>query len=139
MLQSLIKERFKLAEHTETRDASVYLLTIAKSGVKMHEGGQVRLNKSIQVDDSGKPDWADGWTMSTLASYTSRILPVGQVVDATGLTSKYGVEIEFSRGDGDDRPNIFTAVQDQLGLRMQPGKASIQMMIIDRVEKPGDN
>jgi uncharacterized protein (TIGR03435 family) len=50
-------------------------------------------------------------------------------MDETGLTAKYG----------DDRPDIFTAVQDQLGLKLQPGKAPIDMLVIDHIEKPGDN
>jgi uncharacterized protein (TIGR03435 family) len=138
MLQSLFNDRFRLAQHRETRDSSVYLLTIGRNGVKMHEGGQVLLNKSIQIGASGKPDWPDGWTTSFLASYLSNF--TGRpVVDETGLTAKYGVELEFSRRDGDDHPDIFTAVQDQLGLKLQPGKAPIEMLVIDHIEKPNEN
>jgi uncharacterized protein (TIGR03435 family) len=76
--------------------------------------------------------------MSHLADYLSNF--AGRpVVDTTGLTAKYGVELEFSRREGDDQPNIFTAVQDQLGLKMQPGKAPVEMLVIDHIEKPGAN
>ena len=138
MVQSLLRDRFKLAQHRETREASVYFLTVGKSGVKMMRGGQVRLNRSVQVDSSGKPDWADGWTMSQLATYLSDF--AGRpAVDRTGVDGKYGVELEFSRRDGDELPSIFTAVQDQLGLRLEAGKAPIEMLVIDHIEKASGN
>ena len=138
MVQSLLRDRFKLAQHRETREASVYLLTVGKSGVKMMRGGQVRLNRSVQVDSSGKPDWPDGWTAPQLAGHLSDYVD-RPVVDRTGLAGKYGVELEFSRRDGDDRPSIFTAVQDQLGLRLEAGKAPIEMLVIDHIEKASEN
>ncbi len=127
MVQSLLRDRFKLAQHRETREASVYFLTVGMSGVRMHEGGQVRIYKSVQIGASGKPDWPDGWTTPQLAGHLSDYVD-RPVVDRTGLDGKYGVELEFSRGDGDDRPGIFTAVQDQLGLRLEAGKAPIEML-----------
>jgi len=71
MVQSLLRDRFRLAQHRDTREASVYLLTVGKNGLKMHEGGQVRLNRAVRVDASGKPDWPDGWTMPPLAGRLS--------------------------------------------------------------------
>jgi uncharacterized protein (TIGR03435 family) len=138
MVQSLLRDRFRLTQHRETREASVYFLTVGKSGVKMHEGGQVRLNRAVQVDASGKPDWPDGWTMPLLAGHLSDYVD-RPVVDRTGVAGKYGVELEFSRRDGDDRPSIFTAVQDQLGLRLEAGKAPIEMLVIDHIEKASEN
>jgi uncharacterized protein (TIGR03435 family) len=138
MVQSLLRDRFRLAQHRETREAPVYFLTLGKSGLKMHEGGQVRINKSVQVDSTGKPDWPDGWTMPSLAAHLSDYVD-RPVLDRTGRAGKYGVELEFSRRDGDDRPSIFTAVQDQLGLRLEAGKAPIDMLVIDHIEKANGN
>ena len=59
MLQTFLRDRFRLAQHRETGDAPVCLLTTGKNGAKMHEGGQVRLNRSVQIGASGKPDWSD--------------------------------------------------------------------------------
>ena len=138
MVQSLFADRFRLTTHFETREASVYLLTIGKSGPKLREGGGVRLNGSVQVGDTGKPDWPDGWTASELAAHLSDF--TGRpVVDRTGLTGKYGITLDFSRTDGDERPSIFTAVQEQLGLRLDAGKAPIRMLVIDHIGKPGAN
>ncbi len=137
MAQSLFKDRFKLATHRETKEASVYFLTIAKGGTKLHEGGGVKLNNSVQYD-GGKPSWPDGWTASQLANYLPDF--AGRpVLDRTGLTGTYGIKLDFSRTEGDDRPNIFTALQEQLGLRMEAGKASIEIVVIDHVEKPDAN
>ena len=138
MVQSLLRDRFRLAAHSENREAPVYLLTIGKNGPKIPEGGQVRLNKSVQVGASGKPDWPDGWTMSQLAGYLSDFSG-RPVVDRTDLGGKYGVVLEFSRRDGDELPDIFTAVQDQLGLRLTPAKTPIEMLVIDHIEKPSAN
>ncbi len=138
MVQSVFEDRFKLAVHREMKDASVYLLTIAKNGPKLHEGGGVKLNGSIQVGNDGVPTWAAGWNMASLATYLSGW--VGRpVVDRTGLTGMYSITLDFSRGDGDDRPSIFTAVQDQLGLKMDAGKAPIEMLVIDHIERPTAN
>jgi uncharacterized protein (TIGR03435 family) len=104
----------------------------------MHEGGQVRINRSVQVDSTGKADWPDGWTAPQLATHLSDFVD-RPVVDRTGLEGKYGVELEFSRRDGDDLPSIFTAVQDQLGLRLETGKAPIEMLVIDHIEKASEN
>ncbi|HEY1760741.1 MAG TPA: TIGR03435 family protein [Bryobacteraceae bacterium] len=138
MVQSLFADRFKLAAHMEMKESPVYLLTIGKNGTKLREGGGVKLNGSVQVDASGKPDWADGWTASQLAGYLAEW--AGRpVVDRTGLTGRYGVTLDFSRKDGDDRPSVFTAVQEQLGLKLDAGKAPIEMLVVDHIEKPGDN
>jgi uncharacterized protein (TIGR03435 family) len=139
MVQSLFADRFKLAVHKEMKESSVYLLTIGKSGTKLHEGGGVKLNGSVQVDGAtGKPDWPDGWTMPTLAGYLANF--AGRpVVDRTGLAGTYGVTLDFSRADGDDRPSMFTAVQEQLGLKLDAGRAPIEMLVIDRIQKPSDN
>ena len=138
MVQSLFADRFKLVAHREMKESPVYLLTIAKTGSKLHPGGAVRFNGGVQGDASGKPDWPDGMTMSQLAgilsNYTDRL-----VVDRTGLTGTYGITLDFSLTDRDDRPSIFTAVQEQLGLKLEPTKAPVEVLVIDSVNKPSEN
>ncbi len=139
MVRSLFAGRFKLAAHTEMRESPVYLLTVAKNGPKLPKGGGgVKLNGSVQVGAGGVPTWADGWTMPALAGYLSD--SVGRpVVDRTGLVGVYGITLNFSRTDNDDRPSIFTAVREQLGLKLDAGRAPIEMLVVDHIEKPGDN
>jgi uncharacterized protein (TIGR03435 family) len=69
-----------------------------------------------------------------LSGYTDR-----PVVDRTGLEGSYGVTLDFALADRDDRPSIFTAVQEQLGLKLESGRAPIEMLVIDRIERPGTN
>jgi uncharacterized protein (TIGR03435 family) len=138
MVQSLLADRFKLTTHREMKDSSVYLLTVAKTGAKLHEGGGVELNGSIEVGDDGMPIWAAGWNMASLAGHLSDW--AGRpVVDRTGLAGTYGITLNFSVADNDDRPNIFTAVQEQLGLKMESGRAPIGVLVIDHVERPSVN
>ena len=138
MLQSLFVDRFKLAAHRETKEKSVYLLVIGKNGTKLRDGGGVKLNGGVQIGASGKPDWADGWSMSTLASYLSDVTD-RPVVDRTGLPGTYGITLDVSRTDSDDRPSIFTAVQEQLGLKLEPGRAPVEIFVIDHIERPNAN
>jgi uncharacterized protein (TIGR03435 family) len=138
MLRSLFIERFKLSTHWETKDAPVYFLTVAKNGTKLHEGGAVRINGGVQLGAQGKPVWPDGLTMPTLAdilsNYTDR-----PVVDRTGLQGAYGMTLNFAIADRNDQPSIFTAVQEQLGLKLDAARAPVQMLVIDHIEKPDPN
>lgn len=69
-----------------------------------------------------------------LSNYTDR-----PVIDQTGLQGRYGMTLDFSLRDGDDRPIVYTAVQEQLGMKLEPGRAPIEMLIIDHIEKPTPN
>src|SRR5436309_8544389 len=98
------------------KESTIYLLTVGKNGPKLHKWGGVKTNGSVQVNASGKPEWPDGWTMPALARYLSDF--AGRpVLDRTGLAGIYGITLTFSRRDGDDQASIFTAVQEQLGLK----------------------
>jgi uncharacterized protein (TIGR03435 family) len=139
MVRSLFIDRFKLVAHREMRESSVYLLTVGRGGAKLREGGGVRLNGGVQIGALGTPEWPDGWTMSALADYLSYF--AGRpVVDRTGLSGTYGITLDFSREDADhDRPSIFTAVQEQLGLKLDSGNAPVEVLVIDSVQKPSAN
>jgi uncharacterized protein (TIGR03435 family) len=71
---------------------------------------------------------------SYLSNYTDRL-----VLDRTGLQGRYGVTLDFSLRDGDDRVSIFTAVQEQLGLKLEVGKALVETLVIDHIERPDEN
>lgn len=138
MLQKLFVDRFRLAVHRQMKESPVYLLVVGKNGTKLREGGGVKLNGSVEVGASGKPVWEGGWTMSSLALHLSDF--AGRpVIDRTGLTGSYGIDLSFSRSDGDDRPSVFTAVQEQLGLKLEAGKAPIEVLVIDHIERPSAN
>jgi uncharacterized protein (TIGR03435 family) len=78
--------------------------------------------------------------MPRLAGYLAGLPDVGRpVLDKTGLSGLYAFSLEFSRKDGDDRPSIFAALQDQLGLKLKADKAPMDMAVIDHVARASGN
>ncbi len=157
MLQSLLAGRFQLQAHWETRDVPVYSLTIAKGGPK--------LRRSQQPEDDlprvRTPASAGGMETSSGVSYThesmgdfawalSRMARIGdrQVVDNTGLEGYYDFTLTFDRNPvppaGTEAlpppgPDIFSAVQRELGLKLESAKAPVRFLVIDHVERPSAN
>ncbi|MFT4112881.1 TIGR03435 family protein [Silvibacterium sp.] len=138
MLRTLFAERFQLATHQEKRPAAVYFLREDPKGSKLRPGGGVHLNSSVQVDAHGAQQWPDGWTMAELAVHLSDWLS-RPVIDDTGLSGKFGITLDYSRSENDGRPDLITAVREQLGLRLVPGKAPVEMLVIDGIRKPDPN
>ena len=139
MLQSLLEDRFKLTLHRETREEPVYELVVAKGGAKIKEA---------------KPDESAGFEM-TPGRIHSMAVPLAylatnlgyllgrQVIDKTGLPGKYSYTVTYAPDDGppDDNagPSVFTAVREQLGIRLESAKARIEVLAIDYAEKPAGN
>ena len=150
MVQSLLAERVGLVEHKEARELPVYMLAVDSKGPKIHHAAddpkllsQVSLNgASIQVGDgyhqaaSGR-----GMSMQDLARFLGGIPSVGRlVIDQTGLAGFYAFSLEYSDAPGDvSRPDLFTAVREQLGLRLEARKAPVEVLVIDHVERPSEN
>jgi uncharacterized protein (TIGR03435 family) len=157
MLQKLLADRFQLKFHFEKRDLSVYAIGIAKTGAK--------ITKS-QDDPKGFPSWSFGRTASG-TRLTFRNAPLSQVtavlqnsmdkpvVDQSGLSERYDFTVTFTpdpaqaaliggppppaADNPDAAPDLFTAFQQQLGLKLESTKAPIDVMVIDKVEKPSEN
>jgi uncharacterized protein (TIGR03435 family) len=132
LIQRLLADRFKLVYHRGTKELSGYALTVAKSGLKLH----------VAKEDSSKSIYflRDGirlnGTIETLAVLLEN--PLGQpIVDKTGLTDVYDIKLSYAPKDATDStlPSIFTAVQEQLGLRLESQKVPVEMLVIDHVEK----
>lgn len=159
MLRTLLEERFKLRLHRETEDVAMLKLVVARSGLKlkpMKEGDCEPFNSADPAAKSAKPicgallmDSVDGrtrWTfggfpMSQIASSMSRQAGA-HVRDETGLTENYLFRLEFVR-DSDAAgssatkgPDIFTAVQEQLGLKLEPTRGPRGYLVIDAIERP---
>jgi uncharacterized protein (TIGR03435 family) len=145
MTQSLLAERFHLQVHRETRERAVFLLTVAAGGAKLqqvqadspNEPG-VRFNgrhPAILAENTPPP----GWPISRLAYYIEGQLDDHrQVVDRTNLKGLYSFNLDYSR-DGVERPLLPQALQQQLGLKLEPGRAPTEVLVIDRVERPSEN
>ena len=136
-LQQLLAKRFQLAFHRENKDVSGYALVIAKSGPKLQQGKGVPTSAYIMPDGLR----GEGMSMNTLAAMLSS--PVGQqVVDKTGIAGNYQINLKFAPSGATESPypSIFTAMQEQLGLKLETQKVRVEMLVIDHLEKmPSEN
>ncbi len=139
MTQLLLEDRFKLKFHRETKEMPVYALVVGKSGSKLHEA-KPDSPPGDGVWLRGHKTSSKGWEPSMIASTLSSIPDVGRpVVDKTGLKGLFEFRLDYSVTPNEDRPNIFSALQDQLGLRLEPSKGPVEFVVIDQLEKPSEN
>lgn len=143
MLGALLQERFKLKTHQNTKEQQVYRLVLANRGPNLQKaeretGISGRSTKTVEQVSART-------TLVSLAEYLSERLD-RPVVDQTGLSGVYSIHLEWmpdtAAATGVDAagPSIFTAVQEQLGLRLVAGKAAVGLVVVDSVEKyPTDN
>jgi uncharacterized protein (TIGR03435 family) len=142
MLQVLLADRFMLKSHRETRELPIYALVVAKGGSKMKKTSPDEVARArIRMPGKGELD-AVAISVDFLPQYLRGELD-RPVVDKTGLTGKYDFTLRFAPGlsaePDSDAVSIFTAVQEQVGLRLEPSKAPLSVLVIDHVEKPSAN
>jgi len=155
MVQKLLAERFGMEFHREKKELSAYVITVDKAGVKMtkSEGNGVNL-----PGFGGRGPGAIGVQNATMAEFAdflqARILE-RPVVDQTGLTDRYNFTLEWKpdptqlAGAGpnapalpqniEDRPDFMTAARQTLGLKIESGKAPVEVIVIDKIVKPTAN
>ncbi len=152
MMQTLLKERFQLALRRETRTVTVYDLVVNKGAPKLTES-------SLKVGGIAFPGRGTavgrGTAMTGLAGYLQTLLG-DVVVDKTGLTGNYDFKLTWvpdeaqagkpgaqgvpaANGAEESGPSIFTALQEQLGLKLEATKGPVETLVIERVEKPSEN
>jgi uncharacterized protein (TIGR03435 family) len=157
MLQKLLADRFQLKFHFEKRDLPAYAIRIAKTGAKITRS---------QDDPKGLPGWffgraASGMTMTFRNAPLSQVAAILQnsldkpVVDQSGLSERYDFTVTFTpdpaqaallggppapaADNPDAAPGLFAAFQQQLGLKLESTRAPVDVMIIDKVERPSEN
>ncbi len=156
MFQEILVERFGLKFHHEMRELPVYELVVAKGGPKMTPS-TLRPNDSAGIQ--GEPgvlhpgrgkETGRGTMMEFLARDLSEHLG-RKVVDHTGLTGRFDFTLTWTPDDSAaatagtaasgaaQGPSLFTAVQEQLGLKLEPAKAPVDVIVIDHLEKPAEN
>ncbi|HEX3942052.1 MAG TPA: TIGR03435 family protein [Acidobacteriaceae bacterium] len=157
MLQSVLEDRFQLKVHHETRELPVYALVIAKGGSKLKEGaaGDAADPPPVPVGTKDVPGLMlmrkrgkiQAWhsPVSNLLSFLSPELG-RSVVDQTGLTGNYNFALQWTpemqngaAAAEDSGPSLFTALQEQLGLRLESTTAPMDVLVIDHVERPSPN
>lgn len=154
MLQKLLVERFQLKVHMETKTLPIYDLVVDKSGAKLKQS--TAIDPPSPEEESAHPDkYKKGYTsmgpgmyegtgvaVKSLASQLANVL--GKTVrDTTALPGIYDITIHFrpeeTTADNSDAPSIFSAVQEQLGLKLLPGKGPVEMLVVDGAHKPEPN
>jgi len=168
-LQTLLQERFKLAIHRETKELPIYELTVAKGGPKLPPPSCIQRDPSDRTIAPGKgmSDYCGfGMTARGLVELTTGSMAdlartfsaelQRDVVDKTGITGRFHIHLTFTPDDSTirlpdipdlpgvpapavDGPNIFTAIQEQLGLKLESAKGPVDVLVIDHVEKPSEN
>jgi uncharacterized protein (TIGR03435 family) len=144
-IQSLLADRFQLKLHHDTRDVPAYALISAKNGPKLKPSAPDAVSKTTlpAAQAPTKKAVSPKITMTRLAlilsSYAGR-----PVVDMTGIEGNFDVALEWAADDGvpdarADAPSLFTALQEQLGLRLESHKLPLEVLVIDQAERPSGN
>jgi uncharacterized protein (TIGR03435 family) len=143
MLQALLADRFQLKVHMETKERPVYALVVAKNGGKLKASAAEEYSQTASGARTAHMTFAKA-TMEQLAS--NLYYSVGRpVFDKTGLRGFYDFTLDWTPdygGPSSSEANgvdIFTALQEQLGLKLEAQKAPIDMLVIDHAEKPSEN
>jgi uncharacterized protein (TIGR03435 family) len=156
MLQGLLRERFHLVVRRENREVPVWALTVGKGGPKLRvsdrpdtdsasprtparAGGSEQGSGHLIFRSESMADFA--WALSRTAATGDRV-----VVDETGLKERYDFELIFERerapAGADVRetgPTIFSALEEQLGLKLESKKRPVEFLVVEHVERPSEN
>jgi uncharacterized protein (TIGR03435 family) len=167
MLRTMLKDRLTLTGHIEPREISVYALVVARPGhpglkpvsldcdaIRAARDAAVKTGQTPVVPAAnGAPLCGYTWSAAITAGGIPMPMFAGLldyvagrvVVDRTGLTGRYEFTLRFAppgttpAGGPDDRPDFFTAIQEQLGLRLEATRAPVDTFVIDHIERPTEN
>jgi uncharacterized protein (TIGR03435 family) len=143
MMQTLLKERFKLVVHRDQKEMSHYALVVAKGGAKMAPVKEIPPDYSA-INYGGRIN--NIMPMTLLAYLLSRFETERPIIDLTGLKGLYEVKLEWALASlgpaatDTPGPSLFTAVEEQLGLKLEGRKGPVEILVVDRAEKnPAEN
>lgn len=162
MLRNLLADRFKLSFHREPKEFSIYTLETVKGGPKYGSGDKTGLKQSTAAASDPAalistvyPERihlpARNATMGEFAELLQRAVLDRPVVDRTGLTGKFDFDLEWAPDETQfggevpvapadaQEPPFFTAIQQQLGLRLEATKGPVQALVVDHAERPSAN
>jgi uncharacterized protein (TIGR03435 family) len=147
MVRKILVERFGLASHMETRDLAIYAITVAKGGPKMEKsaGDPNGLLDEDENENGGQRNLQmTNATIGDLA-LVMKFMMDRPVVDQTQLPGRYDFRLKWTFDetraptDGSAAPSVFTAIEEQMGLKLDAVKAPAEVMVIDKVERPSAN
>jgi uncharacterized protein (TIGR03435 family) len=168
MLQAVLAERFQLTFHRESKVFQVYSLVIGKNGSKLHEaksgdtyangikypnGGGGAGATMMRMGPTSHTFTAQAVAISSLVNQIRLESPERPILDKTGLTGKYDFTLTYAPENTSAPvpgaspnipaepagPTLFVALEEQLGLKLEAGKAPVEIIVIDRVERPSGN
>ena len=156
MLQKLLADRFQLAFHRDQKQLAVYALTVGKNGPKLTRSEDVSPIPNLVPRGPGNLP-ARNATMEEFAGVMQAHLD-RPVVDQTGLKERFDFQLQWTPDEttqfaplggpgappkppegAETQPDLFTAIQQQLGLKLESTKAPVDVLVIDKVEKPSEN
>jgi uncharacterized protein (TIGR03435 family) len=155
MLQKLLADRFKLAFHREKKELSVYAITVGKTGPKLTKSdGDPNGLPGLGFRGPGRFNGRNA-NIADFAGIMQTLVLDRPVVDQTGLRDRYDFALNWTPDEtqfgglagqlqppsdkADVPPDLYTAIQQQLGLKIEATKAPVEVLAIDRVEKPSEN
>jgi uncharacterized protein (TIGR03435 family) len=158
MLQKLLGERCQLSFHHDRREMRVYILSVAKAGAKLTPslGNDIGLPGLGFRGRIGGDVAAFNATIGDFINFMTRNVKLDRpMIDRTGITGRYDFTLDWTPGDSQfggtggklapppenpgTLPSLYTAIHEQLGLRLEATKAAADVLVIDRVEKPSNN
>jgi len=147
MLKALLEDRFKLKVHRESKEGTVFLLTVTKGGAKLNPPAHPDQRPGVAALADELPgtkipvEKFQGYnaSMAVLASNLESVVE-RPVIDRTGIAGQFDFEFSFGPDDSrnDGAPSIFSAIH-KLGLKLESGKGPIDTLVIDHAEKPSEN
>lgn len=153
MLRKMLADRFHLVFHTEKRELSVYALTVAKGGPKMTKSLNQEALAGLGLRGLGSVV-GRGANMGNFRNFMQGYVMDRPVVDQTGLQGRFDFQLDWTpddfqfpglgvkvppAGENTQHPDLYTAIQQQMGLKLEAVKAQADVMVVDRIEKPSEN
>jgi uncharacterized protein (TIGR03435 family) len=155
MVQKLLADRFKLTFHRDKKELSVYTITVAKTGSKMTAStGDPNGLPGLALGGLGKARIVNA-NINDFAGFMQTVVMDRPVVDQTDLKGRFDFTLNWTPDDSqfpglkgqlpppadnaETFPDLFTAIQQQLGLKLEATKSQVGVIVIDHVEKPSDN
>jgi uncharacterized protein (TIGR03435 family) len=145
MVQKVLADRFDLKFHREKRNFSIYAVTVAKGGAKLAKTADPD-SVPDQTGNGHGSQHSMRFTNTTIENFIlgTQYFLDRPMVDQTGLTGYYDITLRWSTDDGPASdpsapPGFFTAIQEQLGLKLEPTKGPSDVFAIDQIEHPTAN
>ena len=135
MMRTLLEDRFQLKIRRETRELPVYFLVVTKRGPALPEAAAAGRGVGLQKRQLARLWCRFGTLAKVLSGHVDRL-----VIDQTGLKGFYNFALEWTADDSDPAgTSLLQALQEQLGLKLEAAKSPVEVLAIDRAERPSQN